>query len=347
MAGFAALTLVAVLLLCGSPVHGQLISARGGLAAWWPFNDSPEDKAGPNTMILAESPSYAAARVLDGIVIADDEQLGLAPASASLNVGTNGAGFTLEAWISPSDIDVSRPILEWSDHQSHLGVHFWISHEYVGYDLPGALYANIIDSHGTYHVIETGRGLLVAGAFQLVTLSYRPDGLAKIYLNGSIVVQTNLGVFVPKTDADLYLGYRPSGPPPVGVHFRGVIDEVEVFKRALGDLEVQGIYNAGIATLKAPAIAPAARSQSEQTQSLSSATAVQPLILTIMKSGDALVLNWSAIAGRTYQLQFKTSLNQSNWINSGDPVQASNYIGTAIDPTAIGQQRFYRVVLLP
>jgi hypothetical protein len=58
-------------------------------------------------------------------------------------------------------------------------------------------------------------------------------------------------------------------------------------------------------------------------------------------------LAWTAVPGVQYQVQYKTNLTQTSWINLGsvitatmNPMTFSNNIGP--DP-----QRFYRVVLLP
>jgi RHS repeat-associated protein len=72
-----------------------------------------------------------------------------------------------------------------------------------------------------------------------------------------------------------------------------------------------------------------------------------PQFQSVARSDSTITLDWTAIAGRTYQLQFKTNLTQSSWNNSGSPTTATNSTAAASD--AIGQdlERFYRVVLLP
>ncbi len=68
----------------------------------------------------------------------------------------------------------------------------------------------------------------------------------------------------------------------------------------------------------------------------------------ITQTGGSMTLTWSAAAGQIYQLQYKTSLSSTNWINLGDAVTASNSTVAASDPIVPGPaQRFYRVVQLP
>ncbi len=68
----------------------------------------------------------------------------------------------------------------------------------------------------------------------------------------------------------------------------------------------------------------------------------------ITQNGGSITLTWSAAAGQVYQLQYKTSLSSTNWINLNNAITASSSTVTASDTIVPGPaQRFYRVVLLP
>jgi len=73
----------------------------------------------------------------------------------------------------------------------------------------------------------------------------------------------------------------------------------------------------------------------------------QPVFQTIVHSNASVVLTWSAISGLTYQLQFKSELASTNWLNLGSPNAATGSIMTASDPSLSDTQRFYRVLLVP
>ena len=75
--------------------------------------------------------------------------------------------------------------------------------------------------------------------------------------------------------------------------------------------------------------------------------AASPKIIASAKSGSTFATTWLALAGRSYQLQFATNLNQSVWTESGGPIIATNFTVTASDPVGSDRQRFYRVALLP
>jgi uncharacterized repeat protein (TIGR03803 family) len=73
----------------------------------------------------------------------------------------------------------------------------------------------------------------------------------------------------------------------------------------------------------------------------------QPVFQSVTRAGGTITLTWSALAGQTYQLQFKTNLNQMNWNNLGSVIIATNSAATALDPIGPDPQRFYRVKIGP
>jgi hypothetical protein len=72
-----------------------------------------------------------------------------------------------------------------------------------------------------------------------------------------------------------------------------------------------------------------------------------PVFQSVNVSGNSLAFTWSAMVGRTYQLQFSTNLTRTNWVNLGTNVIATNSNMSASDTIGPAPQRFYRVVLLP
>ena len=72
-----------------------------------------------------------------------------------------------------------------------------------------------------------------------------------------------------------------------------------------------------------------------------------PSIQPGSKSDSTFALNWSALRGRGYQVQFKANLTQANWTDSGGPRTATSTVMTASPNIGSDPQQFYRVVLLP
>ena len=80
---------------------------------------------------------------------------------------------------------------------------------------------------------------------------------------------------------------------------------------------------------------------------VSVASVAAPKLAPPSKSGNSVGLSWSAIPGRTYQLQVATSLVGGVWTNVPGTVVASGSVTGATDPAAADGSRFYRVVMLP
>jgi len=58
-------------------------------------------------------------------------------------------------------------------------------------------------------------------------------------------------------------------------------------------------------------------------------------------------LAWTSLPGVSYQVQFSTNLNQTNWINLGSIIPATNNPTTTNDVISSNALRFYRVLVSP
>ena len=77
-----------------------------------------------------------------------------------------------------------------------------------------------------------------------------------------------------------------------------------------------------------------------------SAIVPPPGFLTVEETGATLTLTWSATVGQSYQMLYKTNLNQPTWNNLNNALTATNPIMTTLDATGPDRQRFYRILLL-
>ena len=75
-------------------------------------------------------------------------------------------------------------------------------------------------------------------------------------------------------------------------------------------------------------------------------TDATPVIQGATTQGNGtFTFGWNAFAGQVYQVQYKTNLVQTDWINFGSPITATNGTMTVSDLMTNSQQ-FYRVVLM-
>ena len=63
--------------------------------------------------------------------------------------------------------------------------------------------------------------------------------------------------------------------------------------------------------------------------------------------GGGTTVEWSAVSGRTYRLQFKYPLEAANWSNVPGDVTAAGPVASKVDSAAGQLRRFYRVMLVP
>lgn len=107
----------------------------------------------------------------------------------------------------------------------------------------GRLFANIVDTNNVSHVIYSAPGLVTNNVYQHVALTYSTNtGIAALYLNGTNVAITNLGVFVPKTGGDVLLG-KDMSRSITNNYFSGKLDEISIYNRFLSPTEIAAIYN--------------------------------------------------------------------------------------------------------
>jgi hypothetical protein len=213
-----------------------------GLVSWWPGNGNATDIFGPNNGTFID-PSFVPGEVGSAFSFNGSDSAVHVPASPSLDVGAGG-GLTIEAWINPVNSAQEQDLVEWNNGAGFIGTHMTISVPY-GIGGPGSLWANFMHGAGSPHPVTSAAGLLLSNVFQHVAATYdKASGAAALYLNGQVVAQTNIGSFTPYTSADMYVGWRPSGPF-TPLRYTGAIDELSLYSRALSASEIQSIYNAG------------------------------------------------------------------------------------------------------
>jgi hypothetical protein len=244
--GWSAAFLVVGFLSVASVASAVCLDAPDGLVAWWPADGNAEDVAGDNDADLGSTTTFAEGEAGQAFGFNGTSNAGvMVPADAALDVGA-GSGFTIELWVNPTSNSAREPVIEWNRQSGspNWGVHLWLATVNVDPNPhTGNVYANIVDSTGTDHVMYSADGFIVAGEFQHVALTYdKASGVATIYRNGESIVSQTLGTFTPQTSFDLFFGSRP-GPVQPTQH-SGLLDEVSLYDRALSLEEIEAVYEA-------------------------------------------------------------------------------------------------------
>ena len=207
------------------------------MAAWYPGDNNGRDIAGGNNGALQNGTTFATGKVgqafsFDGM----DDQITV-PHNANQNGGTQ---ITIDAWINPTSIIHGQPIAQKRSSGNIGGYTFETTHSPFAPD-NGLQWAIMIA--GAYHILQTPANVLTIGTFQHVAATY--DGTTmRIYVDG--VEKANMaasGSIDPTTDPVL-IGRNAANNTIV---WNGLIDELEIFNRALSQAEIAAIFNAGTA----------------------------------------------------------------------------------------------------
>jgi choice-of-anchor C domain-containing protein len=280
-----------------------------GIRGWWPLQGGAGDIIGTNAGVISGLATFATGQVGDGMVFDGVNNNVRVPAEVSLNVGA-GPGLTLELWAKPTDAGTLQPLLEWNNNGA-IGTYLWIAASGNG-----ALDANLIDANGVEHPMNAPLNTVVSGAWQHFALTYdRTNGIAKLYRNGVMVLQRELGSFTPQTSWDLFFGSRGS------YRFKGIMDEVSLYSRALTAAEIESIFTAGAAGKCVSASAPS--------------IIVQPSDVTVKPGGTA-----------TFSVQALGALPlEYEWRHGLEPVLYATNSTLVLTDVQVSQAGDYSVVI--
>ena len=221
--------------------QGQCVTPPAGMLAWYPGDGHNNDIQGGNNGVTNGSVPYAAGQV--GQAFQFNGATGnavTAPEQAAYQV----TSLTIDAWINiaafPSAGQGAGMIFFRGDSRPALDPYFL-------YSAPGGKVGFHIES-ATGTVVQitanapANQWIHVAGTFD------DPSNTIRLYVNGALMTQQTTTV-VPMTNltgANPGVGIGNIHVTPFSVPFNGLIDEVELFGRALTPAEIQGLYSAGV-----------------------------------------------------------------------------------------------------
>jgi hypothetical protein len=225
-------------------VRSFSVSAAGarahppGLAGLWSGEGDGNDSVGENNATLTDI-SFAEGKVGQAFSFNGFSSSIRIPASPALDIGAGG-GFTIMAWIKPSDIDGLHPLIQWSDYNP---LNLWIG---IRPFENGVLRGDITDDRN--HFMVSNPDTLTGGVFQHIAFTYdKASGVGTLYVNGVIVAERNLGSqLVAHSKGDIWISQRDDRPGnwSTGRMYSGLIDEIALYNRALSASEIQAVCTA-------------------------------------------------------------------------------------------------------
>jgi hypothetical protein len=315
---------------------GQPIAPPPGMIAWWPGDGNANDIYGTNHgALLGGATATVGGKVGQAFDLNGTSGYIEVPDSPDLDFP---AGMTIEMWVMPYvPLSEQRPWARLVDkNDGALGEHGFgfntsgAQNTYPQYE-QGMLYWHCADATGQAGDAASGEAdLLWPYQFSHLATTYDPQqGEMAIYINGQRIGWTNVGNFhIARAAVPLRIGtdtWTWNGPPQTAF-FKGRIDEVALYKRALGSNEIAAIYTAGASgKRKDPLIT---QHPSPQTQIgywgksatfTAAAKGTQPLRYQWLKNGVP-------IAGATNSTLTLSNLQATN--SGSYSVTVSNSVGT-------------------
>ena len=211
-----------------SVAHGQCVTPPAGIADWWGGDGNANDIIGGHNGTIVGSVTFATGEVGQAFVL--DGTTGYVDVGDTFDTNLND--FTLEAWIN------GDPTMEqWGrilDKGFATGYAFGrrastnkVGFEFLDSGSQGNSFSTVSDViDNTWHH--------VAVVVENRTAAIYADGVAE---NSETLSTANQDNSLP-----LWIGYNP-GEGTRG-HWKGMIDEVSVYNRALSASEIAAIYNA-------------------------------------------------------------------------------------------------------
>ncbi|MBM3803658.1 MAG: DUF1592 domain-containing protein [Acidimicrobiia bacterium] len=228
-----------------APVAPDMSRLGEGLAGSWPLDDTgggvPNGQAASleGNAHFVDSP-FGKAVSLDGVgdfvVISRHE---------AMNVGDGD--FTVTTWIKPQRLRAAGIVA--------LGVSSWAQGWYL--DMPDNKGVLRIETAGPDNQpngsISSPDGVIRSEVWQHVAAVVRRGGRdAQLYVNGYAVAKGRIGpANLDNPRINLHLGRIPGGHA-----FQGELDEVRLYRRALGEAEIQGLLEPGKQFVQPPAEKP-------------------------------------------------------------------------------------------
>jgi hypothetical protein len=163
--------------------------------------------------------------------------------------------FTFSIWLHQSGNGLRCPLIEFQKPGETVGVHLWANAGGWSADYPGSFFGNIrpadasLSQSGSYrerNLIITDGGAAPGGRWNHVVLTYDHETSgSNLYVNGKLQKSVAfIAPLEPRTSGSIFLGMRSptSLDWDAGMGLVGILDQADIFNRALSKTEVRTLY---------------------------------------------------------------------------------------------------------
>jgi hypothetical protein len=224
----------------------QCVAPPSGLVGWWPGDGNADDFVGTNNGSLENGATFAAGEVDQAFSLDGTNDYVRVPTSADLNPT---GSFTLDAWIFPVADQGGMFIQKWGDTGDYSNQRAYNLAFLQGGRLNFAISDDVHQNDVTFHVFETPANSVTLNAWNHVAAVYdQSTGTRRIFINGvQLAERTDAPITLTNSAADFAIGAHQASSSLADGFFAGLIDEAEIYNRALSAAEIAGLFNAGSA----------------------------------------------------------------------------------------------------
>jgi hypothetical protein len=226
------------------------VSPPAGLVSWWPGDGNAEDITGSNGGAMVGNVTFVPGMVGQAFHFfpgptGNETYTAYVDVGNSPSLQVSSGDFTVDAWVYPEAICeefpgagcIARGILGKMAVAPNIdGWRFFLEGPKLTLNAGGQTF-----NTGTH--AELPNFSVTAGVWSHVAMVKRGNSIELFRNGGQLFTSTPINIFYDSHSAPMYIGSDPSE----GNTFYGLIDEVELFDRALSSAEVQSIFDAGSA----------------------------------------------------------------------------------------------------
>jgi hypothetical protein len=226
---------------------GDCLSAPSGLVGWWPGDGNANDISGADNGTLKGNATAGAAGMVGSAFKFDGTNAYVQITDASALRPTN---LTVEAWVNFSGLDSATLGTAPAGDQYIVFKQNSLSYNFEGYSLEkyrlskGDVFMFTIGSASGQEIMLVSQTVVKTSVWYHVA-AVRGSNYLQLYVNGQPEAQTNVSFAQNYGTLPLYFG--TSGQTYWDGKFKGSLDEVSLYNRALSSNEVAAIYAAGSA----------------------------------------------------------------------------------------------------
>jgi hypothetical protein len=217
------------------------VSPPANLTAWWPAEGNGVDLIGSNISTV-QGVSFGSGEVgqafnIPGSTVAE-------VSVATPNFETPNTGFTVEGWVNPNALGFC-----WA-YQCGTIVHREASVSsrtwWFGLDDASIRFVLLLQKPNGGRADVSAPPLVTVGSFQHVAASYDGNSI-RLYYNGTLAKTEVVGPASFNTGDPINIGIENLAAAGSLFPFKGLIDELSVYNRALSDQEIATVFGAGAA----------------------------------------------------------------------------------------------------